>query len=63
MATAHLPLMEAILTGGLPTLTMACGASAKVGSNGRERVATPAAGLAAAVGRGGTEALAGGNNV
>jgi hypothetical protein len=36
IATAHLPLMEAILMGGLLTSTMACGASAGVSNNGGE---------------------------
>ncbi len=63
MVTANLPLMEAILMVGLPTLTMACGVRAGVSNNGGERAAIPAAAVAAAVGRGGVEAPAGGNDL
>jgi hypothetical protein len=63
MATTQSPLIEAILTGGLPASKMACGARAGVRDDGGERAATPAAVVAAAAGRGGVEAPAGGNNI
>jgi hypothetical protein len=51
MATMHLPSTEAILMGGLPMLTMACSAHARVSNNGGERAATMAAAVVAVVGR------------
>jgi hypothetical protein len=49
--------------GALLTSTKACGARVGVSNDDRERAATPAAAVAAAAGRGGTEAPAGRNNV
>ncbi len=62
MATAHPPSTKAKFTGGV-TLTMACGACAGVSNDGKERGTTPAVAVAMVAGRGGAEALPGGNNV
>jgi hypothetical protein len=59
----HQPLTEAILTGWLPTLIMACSARVGVSDIGWERATTLVAAVVVAAGRGGAEAPVGGNNV